>query len=54
MNFTLKESKTIFNGHVFDIKVDQIKYNSGNSGVREVIVHNGGAVVVPLKDDGKR
>jgi ADP-ribose pyrophosphatase len=53
MNFKIKESKTIFNGYVFNIKVDQIEYNSGNKGIREVVVHNGGAVVVPVKDDGK-
>ncbi len=53
MNFKVTESKKIFNGHVFDIKVDQIEYDSGNKGVREVILHNGGAVVVPVKDDGK-
>ncbi len=53
MNFKIKKSETIFNGLVFDIKVDHIEYNSGNSGVREVIVHNGGAVVVPVKEDGK-
>jgi len=53
MNFKLNKSETIFRGQVFDIKVDQIEYKSGNNGVREVIVHNGGAVVVPVKDDGK-
>ncbi len=53
MNFKITESKTIFKGFVFDVKVDQIEYNSGNKGVREVILHNGGAVVVPVKDDGK-
>ncbi|MBK7105314.1 MAG: NUDIX hydrolase [Ignavibacteriae bacterium] len=53
MNFTLKKSERIFNGVVFDIKVDQIEYHSGNIGIREVIVHNGGAVVVPVTKDGK-
>jgi ADP-ribose pyrophosphatase len=53
MNFTLKKSEKIFNGVVFDVKVDQIEYNSGNSGIREVVVHNGGAVVVPITDNGK-
>lgn len=53
MNFKIKESETIFKGFVFDVKVDQIEYDSGNKGVREVILHNGGAVVVPVKDDGK-
>ena len=53
MNFKIKKSETIFNGKVFDIQVDQIEYDSGNGGVREVVIHNGGAVVVPVKDDGK-
>jgi ADP-ribose pyrophosphatase len=53
MNFTVKKSNVIFNGIVFDIKVDQIEYNSGNKGVREVILHNGGAVVVPVTNEGK-
>ncbi len=53
MNFEIKKSETIFKGFVFDVKVDQIEYDSGNKGVREVILHNGGAVVVPVKDDGK-
>jgi ADP-ribose pyrophosphatase len=53
MNFKVKESNIIFNGHVFDIKVDKIEYNSGNEGVREVILHNGGAVVLPVTDKGK-
>ena len=53
MNFKLDKSENVFNGVVFDIKVDHIIYNSGNTGVREVILHNGGAVVVPVKDDGK-
>jgi ADP-ribose pyrophosphatase len=53
MNFKIKESNIIFNGHVFDIKVDKIEYHSGNEGVREVILHNGGAVVLPLTDEGK-
>lgn len=53
MNFKIKESNIIFKGHVFDIKVDKIEYNSGNEGVREVIIHNGGAVVLPVTNDGK-
>lgn len=53
MNFTVKNSKIIFKGFVFDIKVDDIEYNSGNKGVREVVEHNGGAVVVPITNEGK-
>ncbi|PID62538.1 MAG: ADP-ribose pyrophosphatase [Ignavibacteriae bacterium] len=53
MNFKIKETKTIFNGKVFDIKIDEIEYDSGNEGVREIVVHNGGAVVLPVTDKGK-
>ncbi len=53
MNFTIRKSENIFNGHVFDIKVDHIVYDSGNPGVREVVVHSGGAVVVAITDEGK-
>ncbi len=53
MNFKVKKSEILFRGKVFDLKVDQIEYNSGNSGIREVAVHPGGAVVVPVTDNGK-
>ncbi|MCF8240579.1 MAG: NUDIX hydrolase [Melioribacteraceae bacterium] len=54
MNFNVKNSKILFSGKVFDLKVDEIEYHeSGNHGIREVAVHPGGAVVVPILDDGK-
>lgn len=52
-NFKVLKSETLFRGKVFDLQVDQIEYNSGNPGVREIAIHPGGAVVVPVKDDGK-
>ena len=44
-------SENIYRGKVFDIRVDEIKdgeitYN------REIVVHNGSAVVIPVFDDG--
>ena len=54
MNFKVKKSEIIFKGKVFDVQVDEIEYNgSGNRGIREVAVHPGGAVIVPVKQDGK-
>jgi ADP-ribose pyrophosphatase len=52
-NYKVKKSEIIFRGKVFDLQVDEIEYDSGNKGIREVAVHPGGAVVVPLKNDGK-
>ena len=53
MNYKVDKSETIFSGKVFDIRVDDITYDSGNKGIREVVLHNGGAVVLPITDEGK-
>jgi ADP-ribose pyrophosphatase len=53
MNFRIVKSEVLHRGKVFNTKVDQIEYNSGNKAVREVAEHPGGAVVVPVTDDGK-
>jgi ADP-ribose pyrophosphatase len=53
MNFKLTNSKIFFEGKVFNLKVDEIEYDSGNKGIREVAVHPGGAVVVPITNEGK-
>lgn len=53
MNFKVTKSENIFNGVVFDVKLDILKYDSGNDGRREVIHHNGGAVILPITEDGK-
>ncbi len=53
MNFKVTKNETLFKGKVFDLVVDEIKYDSGNGGIREVAVHPGGAAVLPLKSDGK-
>lgn len=52
-NFKLKKSTTIFNGRVFDLQVDEIEYDSGNKGIREIAIHPGGAVVVALTKEYK-
>lgn len=53
MNFKLTNSKILFEGKVFNLKLDEIEYDSGNKGIREVVVHPGGAVVIPVSDEGK-
>lgn len=53
MNFKVLKSEIKYHGKVFDHQVDEIQYDSGNIGIREIAVHPGGAVVIPLKDDGK-
>jgi ADP-ribose pyrophosphatase len=54
MNFRVTKSEIIFSGKVFDVKVDEIEYNgTGNKASRQVAIHPGGAVILPVKDDGK-
>jgi ADP-ribose pyrophosphatase len=52
MNFKVTKSDVVFRGKVFDIKLEEIEYNkTGNKGKREVVLHPGGAVVVPVTPD---
>lgn len=53
MNFSLKKTEVIHRGKVFDLQRDEIEYNSGNKGVREIAIHPGGAVAVALTKDYK-
>lgn len=53
MNYTIKKSNVLYEGKVFDLKVDEIEYETGNRGIREVALHPGGAVAVPLTEEGK-
>lgn len=53
MNYRILKNEVIFRGKVFNTIVTQIEYDSGNKAVREVAEHPGGAVVVPITNDGK-
>lgn len=52
MDLKRLKREILYTGKVFDLIVDEIQYPSGNNGVREIAHHLGGAVVVPLFDDG--
>jgi ADP-ribose pyrophosphatase len=53
MELELLHREILYQGKVVDLFVDQIRYPSGNSGVREIAHHPGGAVAVPILDDGR-
>ena len=53
MNYRTIKRDLVYSGKVFNIKVDQIEYNTGNKAIREVAEHPGGAVVVPVTKEGK-
>lgn len=52
-DFKFLSSETIFSGYVFDVKVDKITYDGTNEARREIIIHHGGAVILPVLPDGK-
>ena len=54
MNFKVTKSDTVFHGKVFKVKIDEIEYNgTGSKAIRQVAVHPGGAVCVPILNNGK-
>ncbi len=51
-DFKVLKSERKHDGKVFNLIVDEIEYASGNRAVREIADHPGGAVAVPVLDDG--
>lgn len=47
------ESKRIYEGHIFNMRVDRLKEPSGHETTREVVEHNGGVVIACLPEPGK-
>jgi ADP-ribose pyrophosphatase len=48
VDLKLLKRTTVYEGRVFTILVDDVRYPSGNHSVREVAVHSGGAVVLAV------
>jgi ADP-ribose pyrophosphatase len=44
--------EVLYRGNSVDLVVDEVRYPSGKTGVREIVRHPGGAAVVPLLRDG--
>jgi len=45
------KSETIYEGKVFDVRVDTIREN-GKTHDRELVIHSGSIVILPIFDDG--
>ena len=52
VHFEVTRREVLFRGRVFTIVRDEVRHASGYESVREVVEHAGGAVVVPLFDNG--
>lgn len=51
-HFDVTRREIVFKGRVFTIVRDEVRHASGYESVREVVQHNGGAVIVPLLANG--
>jgi len=51
-HFKILKSEEKYHGKVFNLIVDEIEYSSGNRSIREIADHPGGAVAVPVFNDG--
>jgi ADP-ribose pyrophosphatase len=52
MPFDVTRRQIIYEGRVFTIVRDEVRHRSGYESVREVVEHDGGAVVAAVTDDG--
>ena len=47
------DHKEIYSGIIVKLHVDTIRLPSGSTAIREVILHPGGVVAIPVLDDGR-
>lgn len=46
-------SRTVFRGPVFDVRRDRVREPGGVEATRDVVVHYGSVVLIPVLDDGR-
>ena len=44
-------SELIYNGKIIDVYKDEVELSDGKKSIREVVRHNGGVVILALKND---
>lgn len=44
--------ETMFKGRIFTVERDRVELENGETSVREIVRHNGGACILPLFDNG--
>ena len=45
--------REVYSGKIVSLRVDTIRQESGESAIREVVLHPGGVAAVPVLDDGR-
>ena len=51
--YVLEESKEIFNGRIFTVKLERLRLDDGKEIEMELVRHPGAAAVVPVREDGR-
>ena len=46
------DKKTVFEGKVFDVEIKKITTPEGKESFREIVIHHGGACILPIDDEG--
>ncbi len=46
-------SESVFEGHLIDLRVDQVELPDGRESRREIVEHRGAVAAVPVTDDGE-
>jgi len=52
MAYTIEHSESVFQGMVFNVRVDQVQYPDGIVHRVDVVEHHGAVALVPIDDDG--
>jgi len=41
----------VFDGHILNLRVDEVQFNDGTKATREVVEHHGASVIIPLLEN---
>jgi ADP-ribose pyrophosphatase len=50
---TRVSSKRIYDGHILNLRVDEVKLDNGKTANREIVEHRGATAIVPMLGDGR-
>ena len=53
MNYEVLRTERVYKGRIVNLVVDRVRYTSGNESIREIVEHPGGAVILPVFDNGE-
>lgn len=52
MGYSIQKSERIFQGKVFDVRIDEVKKSTGEVWRVDIVEHGGAVVIIPMQEDG--